>query len=279
MKMRVLVLATVILGALGGAVNLRATSMISMSMQQLTQASSDIVQGHVVSQVSQWNAAHTGIITTTTVAVSQNLKGNAASTVEIHQFGGTVGPVTQTIMGDISFRPEGEYVLFLEPDSASGYHLVGMSQGAYPVYEDDTAHNERVILPMTQASIQSMVSGGGNPSGTVPLIGFHKYVSSFVSARIQIPRGVSLPVAIAYTESRGAGRARVYGKTTAQLFPNPSLVIPAGTEVEGEASLSGGTWTIHWDELNVRGVHAEISATNTESSGMLRGRHVILNVR
>ena len=90
---------------------------------------------------------------------------------------------------------------------------------------------------------------------------------------------MNLPVSIAYAESRGVGLAHVYGRTTAQLFPNPTVVIPAGSEVEGEAVLSGGAWTIHWDEVSVRGVHATISATTIEPSGGLRGRNVILNVR
>ena len=279
MKFRVLVLAAILVGAQGSISTVRATSMVSMSMEQLTQASSDIVQARVVGQVSEWNATHTQIVTVTTLAISQSLKGNVSSTIQVRQLGGTVGPVTQTIMGDVSLRAQGEYVLFLEPDSNSDYHVVGMSQGAYPVYEDAASHDERVVLPLSQASIQSLVSGGGNPAGTVPLVGFHKYVASIVSAGVQIPHGLRLPVSIAYTESRGSGRAHVFGKTTAQLFPSKTVVIPAGTEVEGDAVLSGGSWTIHWDEVNIRGVHAEISATNNESVGSLRGRNVILNVR
>jgi len=279
MKIRVLVLAAVLLGALGSISPARATSMVSMSMEQLAQASSDIVQARVVGQVSGWNATHTQIVIVTTLAVSQSLKGNASSTIQVRQLGGTVGPVTQTIMGDVSLRAQGVYVLFLEPDNVSDYHVVGLSQGAYPVYEDAASHDERVVLPLSQASLQGVVSGGGNPAGTVPLAGFHKYVSTIVSAGIQIPHGLSLPVSIAYTEARGSGRAHVYGKTTAQLFPSKTVVIPAGTEVEGDAVFSGGSWTIHWDEVNIRGVHAEISATNNESVGSLRGRNVILNVR
>ena len=279
MKMKILVLAAVLFSTLGETASLRATSMVSMSMEQLAQASSEIVQGQVVSQFSAWNSTHTQIITTTTVAVTQSLKGNALTTVEIHQLGGTVGTVTVTVMGDISLRDRGEYVLFLEPDNVDGYRVVGMSQGAYAVYEDASAQSEHVILPMSQAGIQSLVRGGGNPTGTVPLAGFHKYVASIVAAPVQIPHGLRLPVAIAYTEARGTGRAHVYGKTTAQLFPSPTVVIPAGTEVEGEAILSAAGWTIHWDEVNLRGVHAEISATNMESEGTLRGRHVILNLR
>jgi hypothetical protein len=279
MKIRVWVLAAVWVGALAAISPARATTMVSMSMEQLTQASSDIVQARVVNQVCAWNATHTQIVTITSLAVSQSLKGNASSTIQVQQLGGTVDHVTQSIMGDVSFRPQSEYVLFLEAAGDSTYHVVGMSQGAYPVYEDATSHDERVVLPVNQGPVQSLVSGGGNPAGTVPLGGFHKYVATLVNAGIQIPHGLSLPVSIAYTESRGIGRLHVYGKTTAQLFPNKNVVIPAGTEVEGEAVLAGGSWTIHWQEVNIRGVHAEISATSNESEGSLRGRYVILNVR
>jgi hypothetical protein len=279
MKMRVLVLAAVLVGVLMAISPARATTMVSMSMEQLTQASSDIVQAHVVSQVSEWNATHTQIVTITTFEVSQTLKGNASSNIQIRQLGGTVGHLTQTIMGDVTFRPQGEYILFLEPAEGSNYRVVGMSQGAYPVYTDGTSREARVILPLNQTQLQSILGGGGNPVGTVPLAGFHKYVTTLASAPIQIPHGLSMPVSIASTESRGAGRMHVYGKTTAQLFPNKNVVIPVGTQVEGDAVLSAGVWTIHWDELNVRGVHAEISATSQESEGSLRGRNVILNVR
>jgi len=279
MKMRALVLATVLASAMAAIPPARATTMVSMSMEQLTQASSEIVQARVVNQACAWNASHTQIVTITSFAVSQSLKGNASSTLQVQQLGGTVDHVTQSFMGDVSFRPQGEYILFLEAAGGSTYHVVGMSQGAYPVYRDATSHDERVVLPASQAPIQGLVNGGGNPAGTVPLGGFHKYVATLVNAGIQIPHGLSLPVSIAYTESRGVGRLHVYGKTTTQLFPNKNVVIPAGTEVEGEAVLAGGSWTIHWEEVNIRGVHAEISATSNESEGSLRGRYVILNVR
>ena len=127
--------------------------------------------------------------------------------------------------------------------------------------------------------MQNQLISAVNPAGTLPLDGFHKYVTTIVDARIQVPHGLALPVAIISTESRGAGRMHVYGRTTTDLFPNKSLVIPAGTEVEGEAVLNSAMWTINWDELNVRGVHAQISATNQESEGSLRGRSLVLKVR
>jgi hypothetical protein len=187
--------------------------------------------------------------------------------------------MTVSIPGDVAFRPQGEYILFLEPADDAHYHVVGMAQGAYSVYHDANSHEERVVLPLNQVQIQRMMSGGGNPVGTVPLPGFHKYVALLVKSAIQIPHGLNIPVSIASTESNGVGRVYVYGKTTAQLFPNRSVVIPVGTEVAGEGILSDGNWTIRWDEISVRGVHAEISAISHESEGSLRGRNVILNVR
>jgi hypothetical protein len=100
-----------------------------------------------------------------------------------------------------------------------------------------------------------------------------------MNTAIQIPHGLKMMVAIASTESRGIGRMHVYGRTTTELFPNKNLIIPTGTEVEGEAVLSSGIWTIHWDEVNVRGVRAQVSATSQESEGSLRGRSVVLSVR
>jgi len=279
MKMRVMHLAKVLVGVVAALSPARATTMVSMSLAQLAQASSDVVQARVVSQRSEWSAAHTQIVTITTLAVLQTLKGDAPSTVQIRQLGGTVGNLTVSVPGEVAFRPQAEYILFLEPADGSNYQVVGMTQGAYPVYQDATSHEDRVVLPLNQAPIQSLVAGGGNPAGTVPLLGFHKFVATVVNAGIEIPHGFNLPVAIAYTESRGTGRMHVYGKTTAQLFPNKDVVIPMGTEVEGEAVLRDGSWTIYWDEVSIRGVHARISAISNEAEGSLRGRNVILNVR
>lgn len=244
-------------------------------------ASSDIVQAHVVNQATVWNSAHTQVLTITTFAVSQTFKGNASSTVEIEQLGGAIGNMRVFVPGDITFQPQEEYVLFLEPAATSSrYRLVGMTQGAYRIYQDATTREERVILPaFSHLATQIQSISAADPAGTLPLDGFHKYVAALASAPIQIPHGLALFVAIVSTESAGVGRMYVYGKTTTELFPNKNLAIPAGTEVEGEAVLGNAMWTIHWDELNVRGVHAQISAMNQESEGGLRGRSLVLKVR
>lgn len=281
MKMRVGISLTVLAGWMMAMSPGRASTVVSLSFDQLTQASSDIVQAHVVNQASIWNEAHTQILTVTSVAVSQVFKGNASSTVEIQQLGGTIGNMHAFVPGDIPLQPEQEYVFFLEPvPDSSRYRMVGLTQGAYRVYQDATTHQARVILPTySQLTAQLRSVGAMNPAGTLPLDGFHKYLAARANAPIQIPHGLSLPLAVVSTEARGTGRLHVYGKTTSDLFPNQNLVIPAGTEAEGDAVLTSAMWTIHWDELNVRGVHAQITATNQEPGGSLRGRSLVLRVR
>ena len=279
MKLRGLVLVAVGVGVVIPLPLARSTTMVSMSMEQLTQASSDIVQARVVNRECRWNATHTQIVTVTTLAVSQRLKGNASSTVKVRQLGGTVGNMSVSVPGDVAFRPQSQYVLFLEPVDGFDYRVVGMTQGAYPVYLDAVSKQQRVVMNVNLAQMRGIANGDENPTGSVPLLGFRKYVTTLVNAGIQIPHGLTIPLAITYAEANGSGYLYVYGKTTAQLFPNAKVVIPMGTEVEGEAVKIAGNWTIHWEELSVRGVHAQISAINRESEGSLRGRNVILNVR
>jgi len=260
--------------------SIRATTLISMSFSQLTQASSDIVRAQVVGQTSRWNQDHTQIVTVTTCEVKQTLKGHVPSSIEVEQPGGRVGNVGMLVPGSASFLPESEYVLFLEPPAeGSAFRLVGMAQGAYRVYQDALTHEARVILPLNQWRLRNAMMGAGNPAGTVPLLGFHKYVATIVDAGIHIPHGLVLPVVIVSTESRGTGRLHVNARTTSDIFPNANLVIPVGTIVEGDADRVGGQWEIHWDEVNVRGVYAEISASSQEPAGSLPGRSVVLNAR
>ncbi len=281
MRLRIAILAGLLAAGTLPLSVARASTLVSMSLDQLTEASSDIVQGQVTRQICRWNESHTQILTLTSITVEQVYKGNSPPTVVIEQMGGTVGNMTVFVPGEMTFQPQGEYVLFLEPASAgSRYRLVGMTQGAYRIYLDAATHQDRVILPSfsrLQAELQPI--GPADPPGTLPLGGFHKYVATVVDQGIHVPHGLALSVAIISTEPFGAGRMHVFGKTTTALFPNKSLVIPADTEIEGEAVLVSAMWTIHWDELNVRGVHAAISATSEETVGSLRGRNVVLQVR
>ena len=131
------------------AATARATTLVRLSLEQLTEASSAIVRGHVVSQESGWNPAHTHIFTTTTIAVDQALKGNVQPEVVIEQLGGKLGHRREHVAGTVHFFPQASYWLFLEPAAAGTgrYMVVGMAQGAYRIYQDPATHEDRVIRP------------------------------------------------------------------------------------------------------------------------------------
>src|SRR3989442_558558 len=110
----------------------RATTLVRLSLEQLTEASSAIVRGHVVSQESGWNPAHTHIFTTTTIAVDQALKGNVQPEVVIEQLGGKLGHRREYVAGTVHFFPQASYWPFLEPAApgTGGYTGGGEAQGA-----------------------------------------------------------------------------------------------------------------------------------------------------
>jgi hypothetical protein len=280
MKMRVLIGMTVMAVGMLSLPPARATTMVSLSLEQLTQASSVIVQARMTGQVVRVNDARTSFITVSTWEVSQTFKGSPGSTLEIEQPGGTMGRVSVYVSGVTLFKPQTDYVLFLEPTAdGARFRPVGMQQGAFRVYDDAVTQERRVILPFTALQLHKQVLASGNPAGTVPLQSFTHSVTIAKNEPIKIPSGISMPVTIVSTEAAGAGRMLVSGRTTTQLFPSKSLVIPAGTEVQGHAVLAGGSWTIRWTDVNVRGVYAPISGTSQEAEGSLRGKSVVLSVK
>ena len=282
MKIRLFFLMAVV--CLWAASPARATTLVRLSLEQLSQAATAIVQGRVVSQDSRWNPEHTRILTYTTIAVSQPSKGSPPSTLVIEQPGGKVGNIHTYVAGTVRFNPQTEYMLFLEPSSgdASKYLVVGMVQGALRIYRDASTHGQRVILPL--GSITHLTRKGGAKASvqgpTVPLNEFRQQIVSSLQTPIVIPRGTSIPVSIQFTESLGAGRLHVVGRTTSDIFPSPSVVVPAGSAIEGTAQRVGEAWKIYWNEVSIRGARALLSARSQErAGGSLQGRVLVVNVR
>ncbi|MDE3180943.1 MAG: hypothetical protein KGM47_14955, partial [Acidobacteriota bacterium] len=135
-----------------------------MSLEQLTQASSAVVQGRIVRQASQWNAAHTEIVTLTTIAVDKNIKGSTRGRVVVQQLGGTVGNVRVYVPGTARFYPQSHYMLFLErAANSANFQMVGMEEGAYRIVSDPETHQERVVSPMGRV-FYGKQHGGGEPA-------------------------------------------------------------------------------------------------------------------
>jgi hypothetical protein len=256
-----------------------ATTLVRMSLSQLAQASSTIVQGHVVAQTTRVNAAHTRVMTYTTVQLDKALKGQPPATLTIEQPGGTIGNVHVRVPGTAFLRPQTEYVLFLEPTpgTAQSYRMVGMMQGAFRIYQGKNGAARRVLLPLGALST-------GNNSETLsqsPSLGeFQLTISGVLAAPMVIPAGTSIPVVISSTEFRGAGQAVVVARTTSDLFPSRAVVIPAGSQVVGTAQREGTKWKIYWSSVSVRGRQAHFSATSEiPASESLKGQAMVIQMR
>jgi len=77
--MRIRILAVVMLCALVAS----ATTIVPMSVEELTHAASHVVEAHALRSWTSWNAQHTLIYTYTTFQISHTLKGNAAAEITV----------------------------------------------------------------------------------------------------------------------------------------------------------------------------------------------------
>jgi hypothetical protein len=261
-----------------------ATTLVRMSLDQLAEASTEIIRAHVVSQQTVWNPQHTRIYTYTTLALDQTYKGDPPSFPVIQQPGGTVGKSRVFVAGTVQFHAQTGYLLFLERSSAdpSRFLLVGMVQGACRIYRDEKTQEEKLSLPLGSLALGAPASGPGSvlTGPAVPVRQFQRDISASLSGPLSIPRGTAIPVAIKSAQPAGVRRMDVRGRTTADLFPNPALVIPAGSAITGMADRVGDSWIISWTEVSIRGKQVLLSARNTEPAAKtLQGRTLVVNVR
>ena len=282
MKMRTQLFT--VFGAVLLAVSASASTLLRMSLDQLAQASTEVIRGHAVNQETLWNPAHTRIYTYTTLAVDQTYKGNPASTLIVQQPGGTIGKVRVFVAGTIQFHSQASYVLFLERSAAdpSKFLPVGMMQGAYRIYRDATTQEEKLILPLGSLTRGAPASGAASiiAGPAVPVRQFQREISTALSRPLTIPHGTAIPLAIRSTQFAGVRRMGVEGRTTSDLFPNSGLVIPAGSALSGMAERVGESWEISWTEVSICGKQILLSARSTAPAvGPLRGRLLVVNVR
>jgi len=126
---RLRILAVVMLGAQVAS----ATTIVPMSVEELTHAASHVVEAHALRSWTSWNAQHTLIYTYTTFQISHTLKGNAAAEITVKQAGGSADGYTQKVSGVRQFQEGEDALLFLRPSAATDGTLVvvGLMQGNF----------------------------------------------------------------------------------------------------------------------------------------------------
>lgn len=113
-----------------------ATIVQALDLEQLSKKADVVVHGQVLDQSTAWNATRSRIYTVTRVTVTDPMKGphKKGAVIQIRQLGGTVGDITQSIVGNAKLAVGEEVVLFLNHDPKKQRHyIVGMAQGKYAV--------------------------------------------------------------------------------------------------------------------------------------------------
>ncbi len=111
-----------------------AATLEKLSVDQMIQKSTLVVRG----TVSGSYAAFRGplIYTHWKIQVQEELKGNAAGSIEVVTPGGRANDLEQTFSGSPSLAEGSQYVLFVWRSPTGLHHLVGLSQGALTVKDD-----------------------------------------------------------------------------------------------------------------------------------------------
>lgn len=126
-----------------------ATISRAVQFDEKVKDAASIVVGTCISQRSEWDAGHNWVLTYSTFRVSQTLKGNPTQEITIVTPGGTVGGITQEIIGVPQFRQGEEHALFVR-NSQAGPTVLYLEQGDYRVVEE---RGERLVQPTVSSAV------------------------------------------------------------------------------------------------------------------------------
>jgi hypothetical protein len=118
-----------------GPIAAMAASVLPLDLDAIIDGAATAFHGTCIETHSERDAQTGLIVTLTTFAVRDQLKGHAPQTHTIKQLGGRVGDLVSWVDGIPSFTPGEEYVVFLYGVSTAGFSSpVGLSQGRFAVH-------------------------------------------------------------------------------------------------------------------------------------------------
>ena len=134
----------------------RATTVIPADFTEMVAGSQLIVHGAVIDVRSQLTAGARTIETVITIAVTDSLKGESASTVVLRVPGGQVGRYRRVMVGAPEFVRGEEVVLFLAGHAPAMPMPFGLNQGVYRVVR---SAGRALVAPLVASSAGRVVRG------------------------------------------------------------------------------------------------------------------------
>jgi hypothetical protein len=126
-----------------GAMAARGTTLMRMSLEQLSQTAQVIVRAECVGSTAEWRGGE--IWTVTSFRVEETWRGAAGgSPIQVRLIGGRAGNLTSSVSGVPRFRAGEDVVLFLEKTSRGEFTVVSWEQGTFRIARAGAAASETV---------------------------------------------------------------------------------------------------------------------------------------
>ncbi|MBL1274742.1 MAG: hypothetical protein COB30_001515 [Ectothiorhodospiraceae bacterium] len=149
-------LALVVAAAIVPAISFSASSH-QMGLDDLVKHADHIVVGKVANVRSEW--ANDKIYSLSTIVVTDNIKGNVASSYVITTLGGTAfhprlkAEVTMDVSGGLYFSKNEDVILFTKQNNIGNHQVVGMSQGKFNIVSEKDSGEK--MVPVASKKIYS----------------------------------------------------------------------------------------------------------------------------
>lgn len=119
------------------AIPAQAHSVLELQLDEIIDTAAVAFEGTVIETHSEKDAASGQIVTYTTFAVTDVLKGNVGAKHTIKQLGGQVGDLNFKVTLQQKYVPGQSVVVFLYGKSNLGFSApVGIAQGNFPIVQD-----------------------------------------------------------------------------------------------------------------------------------------------
>lgn len=184
MAMRIVLLFGVFL--LAGTA--RATTIVRMSLAEMSQAAKAIARVRCVSNATVWDAGE--VWTLTTFEVQQTWRGTLPAEITVRLLGGHTASLTSSVSGVPRFRANEEAILFLEPAPNGAFSVVAWQQGTFRIHRNSRSGEETVTQDTAYFATFDPVSRGLAAKGVaaMPVATFLNQVEMALSGASRVTK-------------------------------------------------------------------------------------------
>ena len=120
----------------------QATTIVRMSLGEMSQVAKAIARVRCVSNATVWDSNE--VWTLTTFEVQQTWRGTLPAEITVRLLGGHTASLTSSVSGVPRFRPNEEAILFLEPAQKGAFSVVAWQQGTFRIHRNIRSGEETV---------------------------------------------------------------------------------------------------------------------------------------